>query len=295
LKYVFLILSKITKSWWSQVTLSTSGHFRKIVIGIISSFKPKSSVTLSNLLFFRKIGKVSLVINEGKIVFLLEQKRKKFYFYSLKRGIKYYRLGLEHRAIEIASSYGIDNISFNKGDVVIDCGANTGDLHLYVSGFDCEYIAFEPDPVVFKALNLNVPEYSYNIALSDKAGDLDFFLSSDNADSSLVQPSYFTSKQLVKVKRLDDIIQRKDIKLLKIEAEGHELEVLFGASNILNIIEFIAVDGSCEKGVEKESTLEGVINYLIPLGFDIVWVDLVGKGRGWGRALFHRKINTNER
>jgi FkbM family methyltransferase len=292
---MFKILSKIIKSWWGQVTNSTSGHFRKIVIGVISLFNPQNSVTLSNLFFFRGVGKVSLVKNEGKIVFLLKQNEKKFYFYSLKRGIKYYKLGLEHRAIEIASSYGIDKISFSKDDVVIDCGANTGDLHLYVSRFDCEYIAFEPDPVAYKALNLNVPEYSYNFALSDKTGELDFFISSDNADSSLVQPSHFTSKQLVEVKRLDENILRNKIKLLKIEAEGHELEVLLGASNILDIVEFIAVDGSCEKGIEKESTLEEVINYLIPMGFDIIWVDLIGKGRGWGRALFHKKKHANEK
>ena len=44
--------------------------------------------------------------------------------------------------------------------------------------------------------------------------------------------------------RLDSIesLKNRNIKLLKLEAEGAELQVLYGCKNILNNIEYISAD-----------------------------------------------------
>ena len=60
------------------------------------------------------------------------------------------------------------------------------------------------------------------------------------------------------------------IKLLKLEAEGGEPEVLLGSSTILNHIEFISADLGFERGLNSESTLPAVSNFLLPMGFRFV-------------------------
>ena len=42
-----------------------------------------------------------------------------------------YGNGIDNRAIEIGNAYMLNEINFNKGDCIIDCGANVGDLLLY--------------------------------------------------------------------------------------------------------------------------------------------------------------------
>ena len=42
-----------------------------------------------------------------------------------------YNSGLQNRGINLGKSYLLQNIEFMKDDLVIDCGANMGDLQLY--------------------------------------------------------------------------------------------------------------------------------------------------------------------
>ena len=54
---------------------------------------------------------------------------------------------------------------------------------------------------------------------------------------------------------------------MKIDAEGHELEVLRGSEQLLNKIKFISVDYGLEKGLEKRSTITEVTNFLFENNF----------------------------
>ena len=87
-------------------------------------------------------------------------------------------------------SYCLENIEFEKGDVVIDCGANVGELGLYFSqqNFDIEYIAFEPSLKEYMACKMNHPNSKiYNIGLWDEKKELSFYIKSDTADSWLFE------------------------------------------------------------------------------------------------------------
>ena len=53
-------------------------------------------------------------------------------------------------------------------------------------------------------------------------------------------------------KRLDNIFLDKKIKLLKIDAEGSEPEVLNGTLGIIKNIEYISVDCGAERGFHKK-------------------------------------------
>jgi len=135
-----------------------------------------------------------------------------------------YRNGILKRAEFIFSSYCLSKIVFSKNDVVLDCGANYGDMYLKLSNLinPINYIGIEPSPSAFKALKINVATESklINKALGNINGNLSFFLSEDEGDSSLIEPKKFSQIITVPVIRLEELIKKLNIdkiKLLKIE------------------------------------------------------------------------------
>jgi FkbM family methyltransferase len=199
--------------------------------------------------------------------------------------------GIRDRKIKLAESYFLSRISFEDGDVVIDVGANWGDLHGYFKfkNVSIRYLGFEPSPEDFRALKRNVNSTDLrNIALGDSHGILPFFLNSKDGDSSLVQPASGTEKVIsVQVMPLDSVLDEigdiPEIKLIKIEAEGFEPEIISGALETLKKTRYCAVDGGPERGPNAETTIENVINRLLPLGYVVLNLDVVS---GMGRALF---------
>ena len=67
-----------------------------------------------------------------------------------------------------------------------------------------------------------------------------------------------------------DSFNFQNIKLLKLEAEGYEPEVLMGSLKTLKNIQYISVDYGNERGVEQESTKVEVTNYLFNNNFELV-------------------------
>ncbi len=170
---------------------------------------------------------------------------------------------------------------------MIDCGANSGDLFLEMQSriLSENYIAIEPSSNDFNILQLNVKNSTLlNIALGQNDGEVDFYLSTAGADSSIIEPKNWTEKSKITVRRLDSLLVEmalKKVKLLKIEAEGFEPEVLFGLTGALEYIEFIAVDGGPERGKFESQTFSDCSNFLITNGFRMVDTYLP-----WNRALF---------
>ena len=85
------------------------------------------------------------------------------------------------------------------------------------------------------------------VALSNESTRKQFFLDTDGADSSL---EFFGKNNSLNIETatLIDSFDLEKIKLFKIEAEGHELEVLQGSVSTLKNIEYISVDYGPEKG-----------------------------------------------
>lgn len=181
--------------------------------------------------------------------------------------------GFSARAESLGKAYFLDLIPFGGGDLVVDCGAHLGDFLLYFSerNLAINYVAFEPSPEAFRCLKENTRGYSeiHNLALWNNEGEFEFYVSSYSADSSIIKPKRYSEQIKVKAGRLDQIENRK-IKLLKLEAEGGELEVLQGSENILQNIEFISADLGFERGVAEENTIAEVSNFLFEKGFKMV-------------------------
>ena len=127
-------------------------------------------------LFINKLYK-----NDGKIFFekdkyIKETTTNKKIFFPNKRVLRLvnsYKTQLE----KFSKTYFIDEVDFNNGDLIIDCGANIGELSLVLDekNIDFEYIAFEPDIEVFECLKLNNEQHLsnlYNKGLSDKSNKL---------------------------------------------------------------------------------------------------------------------------
>jgi len=220
-------------------------------------------------LFFVKNGNVSFIKNLGYKY--LYQDTSLIYPNKLRifRAID----KLDNLKTRFKEKYFLDEIDFTEGDLIVDCGANIGELYfslLEKKGF--EYIAFEPDTNNFKCLTNNLSNFKnvklYEIGLSSKSGEEKFYLSRDGADSSL---SYYGDEdyQIIKTNPLD-LYKINKLKLLKIEAEGFEPEILIGAKNTMKNTEFITVDVSSERGQDSESTLSDVTNYLMQNNFELL-------------------------
>jgi len=185
-----------------------------------------------------------------------------------------YSKGFFQRGTSIGKTYLLYNINFGDRDVVIDCGANMGDLQLFFLdlGIDITYIGIEPNPIDFECLHENkIGSASFlNLALWNEKGSLKFWVDSKTASSSLIEPPSFAEIINVEAVRLDQLTLPSRIKLLKVEGEGAEPEILLGCAGILNKIEFISADVGPERGVNQTSTRKDVVDYLVKNNFEII-------------------------
>lgn len=142
-------------------------------------------------------------------------------------------------------------------DVVFDVGANTGSTSkLLLKQFpDCRVYAFEPHPNTFRELweNVDNPRFTpIQLAMSDTAGDQTLYGYCQSGLSSLVPNARniqtfardVESELTVETSTIDAFCLHNDIEhvgILKIDAEGHDFEVLKGATRMLSsrAIDFI--------------------------------------------------------
>jgi FkbM family methyltransferase len=189
------------------------------------------------------------------------------------RGWLHYGNGFKKRKNQLLSEYLIENLEFKDGDVIIDVGANNGDFYLC---FDkkIKYYAYEPSPLVFSNLEYNIKNQNlFNIGLSNlKDSKIEFYLKDETGDTSILPISNYTKKITVENTTLDQQIDKikKKIKLIKLEAEGYEPEVLFGLSKHLNSVEYFTIDCGFERGKKQESTIAECCNYLLKNNFKMI-------------------------
>ena len=194
-------------------------------------------------------------------------------FASVNSRVLSYLNGFSKRANYISQTYMLSQISFRDGDLVIDCGANMGDLHYYLktehSGV--KYIGFEPNPHDFICLQKNVgDENCRNVGLWDKSGFIPFYVNDAHASSSFIQPPEFTEIVKIPASTLSELFPNERIRLLKLEAEGAEPEVLQGAASILNKIDYVSADVGPERGIEELETRDFVVTFLENSGFELI-------------------------
>ena len=135
-----------------------------------------------------------------------------------------------------------------REDTVVDAGAHVGFYSLKAAkevGNKGRIVAIEPEDKNYELLSQNIRINRYkNIiaikrALSDFEGKAQLFLKARSFSHSLVKKVWVTpivGTAEVAVTTLDDLLERLDIKkvdLLKINAEGAELNVLKGSRRVM--------------------------------------------------------------
>ncbi len=185
----------------------------------------------------------------------------------------------------------IDRFS-DKSKDAIDIGVYRGVYSLKLSKSFKKVHAFEPNTLLFPYLNKNLKKIIkniklYNLALSDKKGDTELKLPirtksmfKDNIEElyQLGAASMHPHKEFkefkkvqVKMDKLDNISIDSDIGFIKIDVEGHELEVINGA--ILTIQKnkpILLVE--IERRHSKRS-VEETIKHINKLGYNCFFAD----------------------
>ena len=137
----------------------------------------------------------------------------------------------------------------NKGDVVLDLGANVGYYSLLAAqlvGKEGKVYSFEPEPKNFSVLLKNIELNGYdNIvpvqkAVSDTSGKITFFLHNrDTGAHTIYQPEpgerQFTESIEVETVTLDEFLNGKEnhVNVVKVDVEGAEMAVLTGMKNMI--------------------------------------------------------------
>ena len=220
--------------------------FRKLIF----KFPLKIAIILSNLLSvnlikLEKNGFISIKYNKTKI-FIINILHLQTYIPSLSNLINYH-----------IKKYHLNLIKFKEHDVIIDVGAGIGFIRIVIDKFvkNINYICFEPDYENFKCLKINLKFFKnltlYNSGVFNKNGKKLFYQRNNYCDSSFFKEldlkKNFNST-IVPIVKLDKYLKKhKIIKLLKIDAEGANIEILKSAGIYLSRILFISVDVSIER------------------------------------------------
>ncbi len=138
-----------------------------------------------------------------------------------------------------------------KGDYFLDIGSNIGLFSLYASkivGESGRVFAFEPALKTYTRLQKNIAINNLNnitanrLGVSDKKGTLQLNVSENGHDAwnsfAEIDSSYYSGKESVEVVTIDDYLKEfnvdaKKIKIMKVDVEGWEVQVLKGAADFL--------------------------------------------------------------
>ena len=263
----FLIrdLNQKNLSLSKKIFLIFYGKFIGFFINILNG---KNFCLFINI-FFNKDGK--LIFENGKYVKIIENKNVAVY--PNKRVLRVVK-NFKYQLDLLYDSYLLNSIDIQNDDVIVDCGANVGELFLAVKekNLDVTYMGFEPDKETYECLKLNVKNEKnivHNIGLSNIEGSNNFYIDNEGGNSSFVD---FGTSHSIKVdtKTLDSFNIKKNIKLFKIDAEGYEPEVLSGSKNTLKNTNFVSVDFGSERGANQNNTMVDVNNLLLQVGFELI-------------------------
>jgi len=216
---------------------------------------------------------------------------------EISQATMYYCLRDRNEPYEKDVTFAVYDI-LKPGDVFIDVGAHIGWFTLLgakIVGPEGRIISVEPETKNLKWLkqniklnNINENTYVFEVAITSEYGPVTLYLNDDNDGGHSLwsvgnhpfNEKSAENRKKVKVQGipLDDLCRSEnisEIKLLKIDTEGAEVEVLTGASQLLadgkikNIIAEVNEFGLIQMGTTKED------------------MRLIMENFGYGMKIFH--------
>jgi FkbM family methyltransferase len=197
----------------------------------------------------------------------------------------YYKFG--YYSEDFITRFLLNNINLQKGDLVIDIGANLGWYSLVLAhNRQVEVIAFEPEPSNFALLQENIAlnncttAKAFNKAVGDKEATLQLHLykSYNPARHSFIKQKNSIGIVDVPVVNLDTFLLsqgdfKRSIKLLKIDIEGYEFTALQNAGESLARTQNIITEFSPDLMKASGQNPVDYINLLVNAGFILQEVD----------------------
>ncbi len=172
---------------------------------------------------------------------------------------------------------------------VLDVGANIGQFYfeLKSAGFSGEVISFEPLPDAHQTLTLiskKWPNWKIydRVALGNTETMTTMNVAKNSASSSircqtdLMKQNAGYAEEVeqveIKVTTLDNILASMTLGsfALKIDTQGYELEVLKGASRLLEEVKLVSVELSLAELYEGQASYYCIDEYLRSLGFKLI-------------------------
>jgi len=162
-----------------------------------------------------------------------------------------------------------------------DVGANIGQSTIaFKSIFPNAMVnAFEPVSTTFKKLK-GLISYLPNVHLHEMAlgstrDQIEMYTGTRSDLFSLSDSTNTGEKQMIEIRKLDDIVREtgiSKISVLKIDTEGHDLNVLKGGIELLKIgmVDFIIVETTLFRNNGKFIHINEFTDFLSPLGYDLM-------------------------
>lgn len=168
-----------------------------------------------------------------------------------------------------------------EGDTVIDCGAHLGTLTITASravGMTGKVLAYEMHPRTFSYLKRNIEDNRLgnvsvvNCAIGEEkkmVSITDEYVSDMN---HVTQPGHLTMN--VQMKTLDEVAGLlPQVTLLKLDVEGHELQALVGAEELLTRTTAVYFESAETSFARYQYSLKHVISFLKKRGFACHLID----------------------
>lgn len=185
-----------------------------------------------------------------------------------------------------------------EGMICLDVGANLGYFAFLESskiGKTGKVIGIEPAPLTFELFKKNIKLQkfqnisSYNFAISNKEGTIDFFVSSSSNWSRIIEgedSDHGDKGTIIKIKcktidNFIDELQLNKLNLIRVDLEGYEFEIFEGAQKTLSKLkpmlqievhrDFMGIEKSM-RFLENFKDLGYDVEYYIPRGVDMPFV-----------------------
>lgn len=171
------------------------------------------------------------------------------------------------------------DFKIKSSDIVVDIGGHIGSFAVFAAKQAKQVYVYEAMKENYDLLNKNVKlnnlknVKTFNVAVSDKVGEEDFFVAKENAGgSSLYQKTYSRKKIKVPTTTLQEIFTKNNLKkinFLKLDAEGAEYKILLNApSSLLKKIDKIVLEFH-DNIKEHGHTYHDLVNLLEDNGFRV--------------------------
>lgn len=170
-----------------------------------------------------------------------------------------------------------------EGDIAVDIGGHKGGYLYWLSkkvGPTGKVYVFEPQPILFQYLQ-RIQKFTpfqntqlENYGVSQKEGQFDFFIPTSGNYSSPgatlnIQKKEEEACNVIQIKTvaLDAFFEKKALpNFLKIDVEGHEMQVLKGAEHMLNK-NHPTLLFECEQRHQQEYSLNEIFDFLKSKGY----------------------------